>query len=81
MKMEMPIDTAAEFSSERKTTDIKQNFWVRAAAFVVSVAGGFLVARLVYALFVVLPRLADTAPDKAGPLLTILKLLRSGLAN
>ena len=81
VRTETPGATAAVPSAERKIGDIKQNFWFRIGAFALSAAGGFLLARLLYVGFIVLPTLTDGAQNKVSPLVTILKLLRSGLGN
>ena len=81
MKMETPAATVVALSVERKIGDIKQNFWFRAGAFALSVAGGVLFARLLHAGFSVLPTLGDGAQNKVSPVVTILKILRSGLGN
>lgn len=79
MSMQIPVATTMAVSAEKRIGDIKQNFWFRVAAFTLSVAGGILVARLLYAGFVSLPALGDGATDKASPLVALLKILRSGL--
>jgi hypothetical protein len=81
MKMETPAATVVTFSAEKKTDDFKQNFWVRIGAFALSVAGGFIFARLLYVGFAVLPTLGDGAQNKVSPVVTILKILRSGFGN
>ena len=81
MKMETPAATVAVLPAQKKGGDITQNLWFRAAAFALSAAGGFLCARMLHAGFTWLPTLSDGAQDKAGPLVAILKLLRSGLGN
>ena len=81
MKTEIPAATAVALSPERKTGNIKQNFWFRAGAFALSVGGGFLFARLLYMGFTVLHTVGGGGENKASPLVAILKLLRSGLGN
>jgi hypothetical protein len=81
MKMETPTVALAAISVEKKTGNVKQNPWLRASAFVLSAASGFLFARLLHLGFTLLPTLTDGAQEKAGPLVAILKLLRSGLGN
>jgi hypothetical protein len=80
MKMETHAATMA-FPAEKRVDDITQNFWFRAGVFVLSVAVGFLFARLLHAGFALLPALGDGATGKASPLVAVLKLLRSGLGN
>jgi hypothetical protein len=81
MKMETPAITIAALPAEKRIDDLKHNPWFRTAVFALSVAGGFLLARLLHAAFTVLPMLGDGAQGKAGPLFTILRILRSGLSN
>jgi hypothetical protein len=81
MKMETPAATVVALSAERKIGDIKQNFWFRAGVFALSVAGGVLFARLLHMGFTVLPTFGNGAQNKVGPVLTILRILRSGLGN
>ncbi len=79
--MEMPGTTVAAISAERKIHDITQNPGLRAGAFALAAAGGFLFVRLVHVFLTWLPTLGNGAQDKAGPIVTILKLLRTGLGN
>ena len=81
MKLETPTVTLAAISVEKKMGDVKQNPWFRASAFALSATSGFLFARLLHLGFTLLPTLTDGAEQKAGPLVAILKLLRSGLGN
>jgi hypothetical protein len=81
MKMQTPAAAAVAVSAEKKIDDIKQNFWLRAGVFVLSVAGGILFSRLLHAGFALLPSLGDGAHDKASPLVAVLKMLHSGLGN
>lgn len=68
-------------SAEKKIVDIKQSFWFRAGVFALSVAGGFLFTRLLHTGFALLPSLGHEAHDKASPLVTVLKMFRSGFGN
>jgi len=70
-----------EISIDKRIGDIKQNFWFRVGAFALAVAGGVLLARLLYAGFALLPLLGNGAQDKASPVVTVLKMLRSGFGN
>ena len=81
MKTETPAATAVPLPPESTIGSFKQNFWFRAGAFALSVGGGFLCARLLYAGFTLLRGLGGGAENKASPLVTILNLLRSGLSN
>ncbi len=80
-KTETPAATAAALAPESKIVNIEQNLWFRTAAFALSVGGGFLCARLLYFGFTVLHTLGGGAEKKAGPLVSILDLFRSGLGN
>jgi len=80
MNMETPSTRIVAISAGKKD-DITQNPWLRAGAFALAVAGGFLCARLVHVFLTWLPTLGDGAQDKAGPIVTILRLLRTGLGN
>jgi len=77
MKIKTPAATAAAVYTEKKIEQIKQNPWIRAGAFALSVTAGFLLARLLHAGFTWLPTLCNGTQDKASPLMAILKLLRS----
>ena len=81
MKIETPAVAAMVISAGEKIDDIKQSFWFRAGVFALSVAGGILLSRLLHAGFALLPSLRDGAHGKVGPLVTVLKILRSGMGN
>ena len=81
METETPTATAVALLPERKIGNIKQNFWFRTGAFALSAGGGFLFARLLYVGFTALRTLGGGAENKVSPLLTVLRLLRSGLGN
>ncbi|HVM60802.1 MAG TPA: hypothetical protein VMV72_08045 [Verrucomicrobiae bacterium] len=81
MKMDIPIDAATELPAEKKATDFKQSFWVRAAAFILAVAVGFLLARLVHAGFAALCTIGNGGQAKVSPLVAFWKALSSGLGD
>ena len=81
MKMEMPITATTEFPAEKKVTNFKQRFWVRAVVFTLAVAVGFLFTRLLHAGFAALCALGDGGQAKVSPFITFWRTLRSGLGS
>ncbi len=81
MKMEIPETSAVAISVDKKIGDIKQNFWFRTSMFALSIAGGVVFTRLLYAGLALLPLLGNGAQGKASPVVAVLKMLRSGFGN
>jgi len=81
MHTRSPEVSPIAITAQAKIDDIKRHPLLRFTVFALSIAAVYFIFRLAYQGFLLLPAAGADAHSKTGPILDVLKTLRSGLSN